>query len=59
MDRMKKYTDADLKRAFEAGRDLDAEFSLPAYWRFRDYQEYRIFLKGGRKKVKEFYKTGA
>lgn len=59
MKKSYKYTDSDIKRAFEAGRDLESEFSLPAYWKFRDYQEYKIFLKDGRKKVKQFYKTGA
>jgi len=54
---IKKYSDKDLRKAFEAGANITAEFSLPAYSKFKDYFHYRQHLRHGNKKSKPFYKT--
>lgn len=45
-------------RAFEAGEDYEADFSLPAYGKFRNYWHYRKYKKVGNKIKNTLFKTG-
>lgn len=46
-------------RAFNEGEELEAYFSLPAYYRFRNYWHYREFKRKGNKIKSTLYQKQA